>query len=199
LPLPWRDKVEANERNQMKTPNTSRWQSVVRRLTHCGRLATFLGLWSLEAQSQTYVQEWTQRYDGGNGNDYANAIAVDTNGDVIVTGYSTNNASNYDFVTIKYSSAGVSLWTNFYNGSADGDDRAVASKVDVGGNVIVAGYTKTTNGFTDYVTIAYSCAGVPLWTNCYDGLIHYYDYATAVATDGSRNVFVTGYSSGGTT
>jgi hypothetical protein len=49
-------------------------------------------------------QVWVQRYHGpGNGDDAGNAIAVDKNGDVYVTGYETTAAGGTEIVTIKYS------------------------------------------------------------------------------------------------
>jgi hypothetical protein len=49
-------------------------------------------------------QVWLQRYNGpGNGNDAGNAIAVDNNGNVYVTGYDTTAAGGTEIVTIKYS------------------------------------------------------------------------------------------------
>ncbi len=49
-------------------------------------------------------QVWLQRYHGpGNGDDAGNAIAVDNNGNVYVTGYETTAAGGTEMVTIKYS------------------------------------------------------------------------------------------------
>jgi uncharacterized delta-60 repeat protein len=138
---------------------------------------------------------WTNRYNGpGNGSDQAKAVAVDGSNNVIVTGYSTGNTSSKDYATIKYSSAGVPLWTNRYNGPGNGDDEAQALTLDSGNNVIVTGWaTSSTSGY-DYTTIKYSSEGVPLWTNTYDGPGHNTDCAMAVRVDGGDDVIVTGYS-----
>ena len=46
-----------------------------------------------------------------------------------------------DYATIKYSSAGMPLWTNRYNGPGNGDDEANAVAVDGNNDVIVTGYS----------------------------------------------------------
>jgi hypothetical protein len=57
------------------------------------------------------VPLWTNRYSGpANGPDRAYAVAVDSSGNVFVTGESWNGTT-FDYVTIKYSSAGVPLLT----------------------------------------------------------------------------------------
>jgi uncharacterized membrane-anchored protein len=139
---------------------------------------------------------WTNRYSGpGNGHDSANALAVDRSGNVFVTGSSISTNGDYDYATIKYSSDGVPLWTNRYDGGYGGNGaRTIA--VDGNGNVFVTGSSRGRDGYSDYATIKYSGAGVPLWTNRYDGTGNGNDSAIALAVDGSGNVFVTGSSIG---
>jgi hypothetical protein len=78
----------------------------------------------------------------------------------------------------------------------------VGIAVDKSGNVFVTGHSDNgsalENGSSiDFATVAYSNAGVPLWTNRYDGPANFGDSATAIAVDSSGNggnVFVTGLS-----
>ena len=144
------------------------------------------------------VPLWTNRYNGpavpAQSWESANAIAVDTNGDVFVTGYSYGGSSGYDYATVKYSSAGLPLWTNRYNGPGNGDDYAKGIAVDAGGNVIVTGYSTGSGSSFDYATIKYSSAGTPLWTNRYDGPGNGYDRANAITVGTNDSVIVTGYS-----
>jgi len=139
---------------------------------------------------------WTNRYDGHNHNvDRATALAVGPEGNVYVTGYSTNSFSGYDFATIAYTSVGLPLWTNTYDGPGHRNDQASCIAVEPNGTVYVSGFATImfpTN--LDYVTIAYSSQGVGLWTNLFDGPTHGYDQARAIATGTNGTVFVTGWS-----
>ena len=168
----------------------------LRKLTRAWPLAICLLLPSL-TRAETPVQAWAQRYNGlANGNDWAYAMAVDGSNNVIVTGASTDSGGWRHFATIKYSSVGVPLWTNRYNGPGNGDDKACAMAVDGNNAVIVTGYSTGSGSSWDYATIKYSSEGVPLWTNRYTGELKGTDAATALAVDGSNNVVVTGYSAG---
>jgi hypothetical protein len=144
--------------------------------------------------SNVGVPLWTNRYNGpANGSDIARAIVLGANGNVYVTGQSGGVGGRYDYATIAYSSGGVPLWTNRYSGSASNSYGAYAIAKDSGGNVFVMGTAFSTNTVSDYATIKYSSAGMPLWTNGYDGPVNLGDTATAVAVDANGNVFVTGY------
>jgi len=153
------------------------------------------------AYSGSGLPLWTNRYNGsGTGSDSANAIAVDRNGNVFVTGSSIGNRGDLDFATVAYSGAGVALWTNRYNGLGNTNDSANAIAVDKDGNVFVTGssWRGSSSSSSDYTTIAYSGAGVPLWTNRYNGPGNNFDEPRAIAVDSAGNVFVTGWSWRGT-
>jgi uncharacterized delta-60 repeat protein len=140
---------------------------------------------------------WLRRYNGpGNSWDEAFAIAVDSAGNVYVTGYCSGNGTGYDYTTIKYNSAGTEQWVNSYNGPISGDDVAYAIAVDGSGNVYVTGKSSGSGTSYDYVTIMYNSAGVQQWLQIYDGPGYGDDYANAIALDDVANVYVTGYSFG---
>jgi len=145
------------------------------------------------AYSGTGVALWTNRYHGpANRGNTPVGVAPGTNGDAAVAGYVTATNGWYDYATIAYSSAGVPLWTNCYDGPASRDDRATAMAVAGDGTVFVTGYSCGTNGLNDYATLAYSATGVPLWTNRYSTGANSSTSPTALAVDTNGNVFVTG-------
>jgi len=143
------------------------------------------------------TQVWTARYNGpGNGDDLASAINVDSLGDIYVTGTSWTGIS-FDYVTIKYNSAGVQQWIISYNGSGNADDEAIALALDGMGNIYVTGasFTLGSGESWNYLTIKYNSAGTEQWVARYNGPNGDEDVAIALAIDASGNVYVTGYSS----
>jgi len=99
---------------------------------------------------------WLRKYDGGLGNDYARAIAVDTAKNVYVTGQSDLGSTSFDYLTIKYDAAGNSIWQRRYDGTAHGYDQPEAIAVDNKGYVYVTGYSEGAGSAHDYLTIKYT-------------------------------------------
>ncbi len=144
---------------------------------------------------------WTRRYNGPNptdGYDFANAVAVDRDENIYITGYSQNASYNFDYATVKYDSAGNLQWVARYDGSGNGADHAEAIAVDTFGYVYVTGYCNPNSSGTlyDYVTIKYKPEdGDTAWVRRYnyaDSL----DQAFDIAVDNAGNVYVTGRSRG---
>jgi hypothetical protein len=102
---------------------------------------------------------WNVAYNGaGNRNDFAYALAVDANGDVIVTGFS-GDATDDNLRTIKYrGSDGVRLWTAAYPGVPG---KAIGT--DANRNVFVAASSFSIAGL-GYTVIKYAAdTGAQLW------------------------------------
>ncbi|MBN2591880.1 MAG: SBBP repeat-containing protein [Sedimentisphaerales bacterium] len=144
-------------------------------------------------------QLWVARYAGPSGSPYsaydvANAIAVDTLGNVYVTGYSDGSATSYDYATIKYDSDGIEQWEARYNGSGDNYDYAHAIVLDSSDCVYVTGYSDNLWTRQDYATVKYDSDGLQLWVATYNSPANSNDRACSILVDPSDNVYVTGYS-----
>jgi uncharacterized delta-60 repeat protein len=140
---------------------------------------------------------WLQRYNGtADSTDYANKMAVDTSGNVYVTGSSKGGGTSYDYVTIKYNSEGMIQWLQRYNGPGNGADFANSIAVDASGNVYITGGSVGSGSGSDVVTIKYNTLGVQQWLQRYNGTENAFDDASSITVDASGNVYVAGSSMG---
>ena len=145
------------------------------------------------------VEQWTRQF-GTNTNDGAYSVAVDSSGNVFVSGYTGGTFPGQspsgldDAFMRKYDSAGVEQWTRQF-GSAN-DDCAYSVAVDSSGNVFVAGYTggtfpgQSSAGERDAFICKYDSAGLEQWTRQFGSDSK--DLARGVAVDPSGNSFVVG-------
>jgi hypothetical protein len=90
----------------------------------------------------------------------------------------------------------IEEWVARYNGPGNGDDRATATTIDGWGNIYVTGWSAGTGTGSDYATVKYDTDGTELWVARYNGPGSGDDEATAIAVDGSGNIYVTGWSTG---
>lgn len=139
----------------------------------------------------TGIQQWAARYDGPESmEDEVSGFAVDASGNVYVTGTSECFNANWNYATIKYNASGVQQWVEQYNGPNNDDDYASDLVIDGAGNVYVTGRSY---GFAlDFATVKYNTSGVQQWAVRFNGPGNSYDWANAIAVDGSGNVYVTG-------
>src|SRR5258706_6694471 len=150
---------------------------------------------------------------GGNAFDEAYGIAIDGSSNLYLTGFSstTINANGSwgnpiraytafrDAFVIKLNSGGKLLWNTFLGGG--GNDEGFSIALDGNGNTYVSGYSTTTwenpvRPFTaaeDAFAAKVDVGGNLIWNSFLGGSSS--DQARGIDTDGSGNIYVTGYSS----
>ena len=136
---------------------------------------------------------WVRRYNGpGNSNDGGTDIAIDTSGNIYVTGSSIGIVGLDDYTTIKYYPNGDTAWVRRYNGNYDSPDYAQAIRVDSHGCIYVTGSSYGSWGGLDFATVKYDANGNELWVARYSPIGNC--WAKDMAVDLSGNVYVTGVS-----
>ena len=135
---------------------------------------------------------WEARYNSPfDSDDMATKIALEVSGNVYVAGRSAGAKTGWDYLAIKYNSAGEEQWAARYDGPGHAEDWLSALAVDELGNVYITGGSAGAVE-TDYATIKYNTNGVQQWVARYSGPQNSGAGATALARDRSGNVYVTG-------
>ncbi|MEI6596207.1 MAG: SBBP repeat-containing protein [Bacteroidota bacterium] len=154
-------------------------------------------------------------YFGGSGNDQGNDIATDTSGSEFITGFTGSTTAiatsgayqttfaggTYDAFIAKFNSYGARLWSTYYGGS--GADYGQGISVDVGGNVLITGYTSSSSsiatsgafqttfgGGNDAFIIKINTSGTLQWASYYGGGLN--DIGRKITTDQLGNIFLVG-------
>ena len=150
------------------------------------------------ARVDLVTEEWVATYDGtaNEGDDRAEAIAVDHEGNVIITGDAYMTGGNRDYVTIKYDPDGNPLWTATYDGPDMNSDESVDVAVDSTGNIYVTGSSEGDTTNRDCTTVKYDPNGNEVWVARFSTPGDAGDYGAFVSVDPWDNVYVCGYSYG---
>lgn len=137
------------------------------------------------------IEQWLMRYNSlFNGNDLAEAIAIDSQSNVYVTGTSETLGQwvHTDIVTIKYNSAGTLQWVRKYGGPSD--DHASDICADGDGNVYVTGFRGPSDN-KRALTIKYNSEGNLEWAVIDSGVIGSWTFS--IGLDSFGNVYTGGY------
>jgi uncharacterized delta-60 repeat protein len=129
----------------------------------------------------------------GLSSEHPKKIKMDSEGNVIIIGYTLNPATRVDYSVLKYDTSGVLLWTAVYNGPNNSSDYLTAVVVDASDNIYVTGGTSVYDSNYDWATIKFNKDGEQQWTAYFDGGANYIDNANDIAVDASQNVYITGY------
>jgi len=154
-------------------------------------------------------------YYGGDSEDEGYRLSLDANKNIYLTGFtrSANNISTtashqtsmggwQDAYVAKFSATGTLIWGTYYGGHLMDEGDGIS--VDSAGNVVVAGYTHSTNaistsgshqvnpgGSQDVFVVKFNNSGNRLWATYYGGSSD--DYCINLETDYTNNIYFTGY------
>lgn len=103
------------------------------------------------------VKQWAARFNGRATDwDRANALALDSNGNVYITGESKGERTGSDYATVKYDTNGKNEWVAYYSSTGKHDDIAKDIALDGAGNIYVTGTTMMNTNGMRVTTIKYS-------------------------------------------
>jgi hypothetical protein len=163
------------------------------------------------------IYQWHTFYGSGQ-SEAGLAMAVDSSGNVYITGYSgtswlgdsdtlpkhPHSEGGYDLFVLKLDSGGGYQWHTFY-GAAGWSDQGNGIAIDQSGNIYISGQSSRSwlgdggtdprnpgYGSSDLFVLKLDSAGAYQWHTFYgsSGV----EVGNAIATDGSGNAYVTGYS-----
>ncbi len=163
--------------------------------------------------------EWATYY-GSTAADYSYALVADSAGNVYMAGSTLNSSNiattgahqttyggNKDAMVIKFTEAGIRLWSTYYGGT--GDDDFFSATTDGSHNIYLAGLTGSTTGIatsgahqtsfsggnSDCFLVKMSPNGVRLWSTYFGGSGNEksnIEYQVFVGCDSSDNIFMVG-------
>lgn len=159
------------------------------------------------------IRQWATYY-GGNSDEVAWGLALDSSSNILITGstFSTNGIATLGaFKTVrggsndifigKLNSAGVRLWGTYYGGNDDEEAREI--KCDRNGNIFITGHTLSDSGIStlgtnqaifggnwDAFLVKFNPAGNRVWGSYYGGSNEDYCYGLAVSPN--NDIFITG-------
>ncbi|WP_435355385.1 SBBP repeat-containing protein [Emticicia sp. SJ17W-69] len=152
---------------------------------------------------------------GGTNFDSGQKVVVDASGNIYVTGYYSGTATfgttikvsvgQNDIFVAKYNNVGILQWVQSAGGTSD--DRGYGIAIDATGNVYITGSffgnttfgsnTINSTGGHDIFILKYNSDGIMQWVQSAGGASS--DYSYGIASDGSGNVYITGYYTGSAT
>jgi len=142
---------------------------------------------------------WTNRYVDTAYGQIVEAMTLDRDGNVIVTGDAMRYVSHL-YATVKYASNGTPLWTNLMEGPVYQGGAVPRVNTDLAGNVfILSGSPGANSNDADFTLVKLTKDGVPLWTSRFFETNTGNPAPEATATDSAGNFYLTGsWNSGGT-
>ena len=135
---------------------------------------------------------WRKEFDEAGAQDLPQAMCLDNDGNVIVTGTVRRIGSGgyNDFAVIKYNNAGERQWISYYDGPNNLDDDPINIGSDIYRNIYICGESNRTGGNFKFITAKYNPEGSFIWEYVYDENVS--SKAIAISTEVNGYVYAAG-------
>jgi len=147
--------------------------------------------------SSTGTQDWAQRFDHAQLEDHPWSIAINSAGQVFVTGWTADPVSGAEFATVAYDSNGSQIWTDTYGTTgSNGFDEARDVIVGPSNEVYVTGRLNDVHpGGNDQILIRYNASsGQRAWISRLPGTGPDSGHGESLALGPTGDIYVGGRS-----
>ncbi len=144
--------------------------------------------------AQVFInKEWTNLAGNPTTGLEWSASINDQDQNIYTVGHTVTTTFGVDLFLLKKNKSGQTIWQQQFSNSTNSKDYGVAITFDQNGDLCLAGATLDPLSNThDYLVLKYDTSGVLLWSAVHDGPGNDEDVPTAITTDTSNNVYVTG-------
>jgi len=162
--------------------------------------------------SSSGVLAWATYY-GGSNSDQGQALLVDANSNIYITGYtssgsgiatsgayqSTGDTINGAPFLAKFTTSGSLSWATYIGSNGSGQGLAIDSKnyiyitgyINDSGLASVGSYQSSNAGYSDAFLAKFSSSGSLAWATYFGGSAN--DFGYGIASDANSNIYITGY------
>lgn len=140
---------------------------------------------------------WTRIYNGQYCEDIATDITVDSDDNIIITGYSFTADEDFNILTVKYDSSGNELWAVQYNGPGNTRDFAFSLTSDSLNNVYITGGSRHgSSGIDTCITVKYDQDGNEIWSVSYSDSLGLSSCGKYISLDNCGDIIIAANSIG---
>lgn len=138
------------------------------------------------------TQQWVSRYNYNDNDDAASGLAINTSGQVVVSGASAQATDNWDFATVKYhKTTGTQLALQRSTASGLGIDRVNDLAIDAADNIYLTGRAAITGEGYNIRTVKLDSLLSTVWVKTHD-LAEGDDTGNGIRVDTEGYVYVCG-------
>ena len=138
------------------------------------------------------IIEWRVEYDEAGGQDIPEAMTMDNDRNIYVTGrVRRSSGGGYnDFAIRKYNNDGIEQWTTYYDGPQNLDDDPIDIVLDQNDNIFICGESNRDGSAFKFIVAKYSPAGIFDWEYVYDENVN--GKAMSIRPDNTGYVYAAG-------